>query len=322
MKKAIVLLVVVSAIVVGYVAAGPFIAIHDIRSAIEDGDSEKLSDRIDFPALRTSMKEQFNALIMKEAATQMQDNPFAALGMAFVSKLVDGMVDSFVTPAGLANLMAGRKPQQSDKKDAEDSGGTKAKPFQNARYTYDGMGKFSAWVKDEKGEEVRFVFTRDAFTWKLSNILLPTGLFDRGASQTASTSSKTQSAGAEAKPKEPEAFEVLLRKKSFRKADYMAGIQDAIIISVKFTNVTSQDIRAFDGVLEFTDLLDNEILSAKVAINERVAAQSSLDWNGEIDYNQFMDSHQRLRNEDFENIKVVFRTRKVLFADGTTKEFK
>lgn len=320
MKKALLLAAAITVVIVGVAAAGPFIAIHDIRGAIEEGDSERLSDRVDFPALRTSLKEQFNALIMKDAASELQGNPFAALGMAFASKLVDGMVDSFVTPAGLGNVMAGHKPQQDQGAASQDSS-ARAQPFQNARYTYDGLSKFSAWVRDEKGEEVRFVFTRNLWTWRLSNILVPTTFFERGSSASPRLSGTAKSVEP-ATPKEPEAFNVMLRRKAFRKADYMAGIQDAITIAVTFTNVSGQDIRAFDGVLEFTDLLDNEILSAKVAINERVAAQSSLDWNGEIAYNQFMDSHQKLRNENLENMKVTFRTRKILFADGTTKEFR
>ena len=47
----------------GYVAAGPLITISQIKSGIEEQDSEKLSDNIDFPVLRQNMKDQFNAVI-------------------------------------------------------------------------------------------------------------------------------------------------------------------------------------------------------------------------------------------------------------------
>jgi hypothetical protein len=85
--------------------------------------------------------------------------------------------------------------------------------------------------------------------------------------------------------------------------------------------VGSKDIRAFDGVLTFTDLLDNAILSSKIAINEPLKAGSVLSWRGGIKYNQFMDEHQRLRNEQQKNLKIRFMTRKILFADGTSKEY-
>jgi hypothetical protein len=51
------------------------------------------------------MKEQVNAVMIKDAASELEDNPFGALAIGFASKLVGGMVDSFVTPSGLANLM-------------------------------------------------------------------------------------------------------------------------------------------------------------------------------------------------------------------------
>jgi hypothetical protein len=44
--------------------------------------------------------------------------------------------------------------------------------------------------------------------------------------------------------------------------------EDYITLVVTFRNVTGKDIRAFDGVLMFADLLDNEVLTSHVAIDE------------------------------------------------------
>ena len=38
-----------------------------------------MTENIDFPTLRSNLKEQFNAFVMKNAASELQDNPFAAL---------------------------------------------------------------------------------------------------------------------------------------------------------------------------------------------------------------------------------------------------
>lgn len=125
------------------------------------------------------------------------------------------------------------------------------------------------------------------------------------------------------KPKEAPPLSVALVKKGFRGSNYQAGVYgDAITFEVSFTNLTGKDIRAFDGVLSFNDLLDNRVLSASLAINDPVKADSALGWTGQLDYNQFMDSHQRMRSEDQANLKATFTARKVLFADGTTKEFE
>jgi len=174
MKKIIGFVVLFAIAIAGYAAAGPFITLHQIKSGVEKQDSEKLSEHIDFATLRTNLKEQLNALVMKQATSELKDNPFAALAMGFASKLVEGMVDSFVTPSGLANLMEGKKPQRGQESEQPAGSSTqKREPFKDARYTYDSSSKFSVWVKDENGEEIRFVLARDGLSWKLSNIIVP-----------------------------------------------------------------------------------------------------------------------------------------------------
>jgi tRNA(Phe) wybutosine-synthesizing methylase Tyw3 len=120
----------------------------------------------------------------------------------------------------------------------------------------------------------------------------------------------------------PLPLQVALVSKGFKASNIQArDFEDKITIEIAITNVLDKDIRAFDGVLTFTDLLDNAIFSSKIAINEPLKAGSVLSWKGEIKYNQFIDTHQRLRNEQQKNLKIRFTTRKILFADGTSKEY-
>lgn len=158
----------------GYVAAGPYITMQQIRIGIYEQGHERLSENIDFPPLRANLKEQINAIVIKQAASTLKDNPFAALGNGVRLEVVEGMVDSFATPSGLASLMAGKKPQQvQGGVQPQESSGQKLEPFKNARYTYDSPSKFSVWVKDDKGAEIRFVLIREGLSWKLSNIIVP-----------------------------------------------------------------------------------------------------------------------------------------------------
>lgn len=120
------------------------------------------------------------------------------------------------------------------------------------------------------------------------------------------------------KPEAPPPITAVLIKKGFFDGEYG---QDEITFTVQFTNSTGKDVRAFDGVLSFTDLLDNEIMAAKLAVNDPVRSHATHDWNGSIDYNQFMDKHQRLKSAEQQNIKINFALRKVLFEDGEVKEF-
>jgi hypothetical protein len=321
MKKIMALIAFLAIVITSYFLAGPHITIYKIKSGIEHQEPEKISAQVDFSELRTNLKEQFNALLMKQAASDLKDNPFAALGMAFASKLIDNMVDAFITPTSLTNLMEGKKPKQPQGEEGtQEVDSRKPEPFKGARYTYDSLSKFSAWVKDEKGKETRFIFTRKGLSWKLTNIQIPMNMFEGDKSVSAKSQVIGETPSPTEKPSEPPAFKVVLRNKDFEQDDEKM-FQNVITIALAFTNITGKDIRAFDGVLEFTDLLDNEIHSARVVINEPVASGATLEWVGNIDYNKYIDSHKRLKNEKVENLKVYFKTRKILFTDGTTKDF-
>jgi hypothetical protein len=90
--------------------------------------------------------------------------------------MVDGVVDSFVTPAGLASLMGGEKPSNQASGGTE-TGGPREKDelFQNAEYGYDSLSKFSAWVPTDDGKEIRFILQRDGLSRRLVKVALPIG---------------------------------------------------------------------------------------------------------------------------------------------------
>lgn len=108
MNKVFLAIIILVTLCVGYVAAGPFISSHQLKDAIARQDAILLSNNIDFPRLRTNLKEQLNALLVKQFTSDMAENPFLILGMAFLPKLVDGLVDSMLTPSGIAQVMAGK----------------------------------------------------------------------------------------------------------------------------------------------------------------------------------------------------------------------
>jgi len=78
-------------------------------------------------------------------------------------------------------------------------------------------------------------------------------------------------------------------------------------------------IKRLDGALTFTDLLDNHIISVKLAINELIEAAAKMRWSSTIKFNQFIDGHQRLKNAQQDGLKVEFVARKILFAEGSVK---
>jgi hypothetical protein len=172
MKKGIWVLGLLLALVVGYVAAGPYLTISAIKAGIVEQNSEKLSENIDFPTLRQNLKDQLNAVMMKKVTTDLKDNPFAGFAAVVATKMVDVMVESFVTPSGLAASMEGKKPSKNES-DVSTPPPNKEGLFKNARFSYDSTSKFSIWVPYDKGEEARFVLQRDGLSWKLVNLIIP-----------------------------------------------------------------------------------------------------------------------------------------------------
>jgi len=175
MKKIASIVIFVLVVIAGYVAAGPFLTAYSIRTALVDQNSQKLSENIDFPALRQNVKDQLRAIMMEKASAELKDNPFAAVATGFAAKMADGVVDAVVTPGGLANLMEKKKKSKSndESKETSDSPSKKENLLENARYSYDSLSKFSVWVPNDKGEELRFVLKREGLSWKLVNVVIP-----------------------------------------------------------------------------------------------------------------------------------------------------
>ena len=162
----------------GYVAAGPYLTVSAIKDGVVEKDSEKLSENIDFPALRQNMKDQLNAQMMQHEESELKYNPLVALAAGFASKMVDGIVDAFITPSGLAKMMEGKKPDIQKSKNSEGTTTINEEPekedlFKDARYSYDSLSKFSIYVPNDKGEEARFLLKRQDISWKLVSIEIP-----------------------------------------------------------------------------------------------------------------------------------------------------
>ncbi len=114
-----------------------------------------------------------------------------------------------------------------------------------------------------------------------------------------------------------------MQSKRFKQADVRNNdYEAAIVFELSIVNRSGKQVRAFDGVLTFTDLLDNEVISSKLAINDVINSGSTYNWTGQLKYNQFMDDHNRFKNEQLANLKTRFAVRKILFADGTSKTFQ
>ena len=156
-------------LILGYVFATPYITAYQVKVAAEAQDGEALSELVDFPALRQSLKNQMAGKLRKEMAEDVMDgNPLSAIGTAFGNMILKGVVDEFVTPAGLMKLMKGRKPG------SEANRPTPSDPFSDISTSYESFNKFSIITRDPTTDlEVKLILKRRGLQWKLTEVILP-----------------------------------------------------------------------------------------------------------------------------------------------------
>jgi hypothetical protein len=158
-------------LVVAAYFASPFFALGSLSRAVRAGDRDKLSVLVDFPAVRTSLKDQFSALVAQRAndREEFKKNPFAQLVLMLVPVILDKVVDAIVTPDGIAELLArpiGNRPERDGEK----------KKRWNRSWSFVDFDHFRAQYTDPDDPRIVFglVFERRGLlSWKLARLDLP-----------------------------------------------------------------------------------------------------------------------------------------------------
>lgn len=146
----------------------PYLAYRKLTRAAERGDVETLNEVVDFPALRTSFKDNLRTAVAREISAD-GDNPFAAMGGALAGMLTSRVVDAAVTPAGIAALTRGNDPSDGDRRgdDAE-----RESTSVEREKRYEGFNRFAVRYMDREsgGEQFALIMRRDGLGWKLTGI--------------------------------------------------------------------------------------------------------------------------------------------------------
>lgn len=112
MKK---ILAVALLLVIGW-TAWPYWAAWSLANAVKKGDAVAIEGKVDWEPLRAGLRDEAKSFMMaKIAADSKKDEKgmgaFAASLAAMMGpKIVDGLVDSMVTPQGIARLVSGQSP--------------------------------------------------------------------------------------------------------------------------------------------------------------------------------------------------------------------
>jgi len=145
--------------------ASPYFSFWRFTEALRSGDSAALSSRMDFPAIRASLKKQ---LVERFAQGTRSNKWWSNLGPT----LIDTLVDAYVTPEGIAALISNpevlknlKHPQQFRFPSGKVEDWSKVK---HAFFT--GPRTFAV---DREGIKLRFRFT--GWGWKLYDLDLGLG---------------------------------------------------------------------------------------------------------------------------------------------------
>ncbi len=160
-----------------YVVAGPYLAIHGIRTALAEQDTAKLERYVDFPALRVNLRAQVEDYLARRAGPEVSSNLFGAAALSIANQVLGRGVDTLVTPMGIAAILQGRSTWKRAVGDTIDGDtyapAVPAEPLKEAEHRYESLSRFTATVHDADGDPVVFVITREGLRWRLTDIRLP-----------------------------------------------------------------------------------------------------------------------------------------------------
>jgi Protein of unknown function (DUF2939) len=140
--------------------ASPYFSFWRFAAAVQAGDSAAISSRVDFPAVRASLKKQ---LVARFANADPGHKRWLNLGPT----LIDAIVDAYVTPEGIAALVSNPgalKALQNPREFHFPTG--KGEDVSKVKYAFfTGPRSFEV---DREGIKLHFRFT--GFGWQLDSI--------------------------------------------------------------------------------------------------------------------------------------------------------
>ena len=159
--------------------ASPLLAVRGLVSAAKAGDEAALEQRVDFPALRQSMKNEMNARLVAEMRKDLGDHDKAlgGLGMLLAPSFISSAVDTLITPKAVAAMVTeAREPRAADgigqARPKTDDADDKIK----RSYSYRGLNTFAVTLQEQDRPERRLSLLmerRNLFFWKLAGVELP-----------------------------------------------------------------------------------------------------------------------------------------------------
>lgn len=164
-------------VMIGY-AASPYVALFRLERALQQGDTARLEQRIDWASVRAGLKQDIADGVIGPVQTQVASNSLPQFGASFMAGIADTMVERDVTPQNLIAVM--RQMRGGD--------GGRGMPNCSVSASFDGPASFNVVVttpEDEPDEgHLRLRLELEHGTWRVVRAWVPQDLVERAAQRT------------------------------------------------------------------------------------------------------------------------------------------
>ena len=174
MKKILISLLLFFVFVLIFLGLGPFLTLYSIKESIEERNSNKLSQNIYFPELRSNLKDQVNLSLSDRINKKLNDNPLRFLAEGLADIVVDETLDVFLTPDGLGRLIDGEDPSSIIRNNKKlDTEGEGIEVLESIEFKYQSMNRFIVLIETVNKKQIILHLDRFGIRWKLVNVILP-----------------------------------------------------------------------------------------------------------------------------------------------------
>lgn len=161
----------------GWYVYSPLHTLNQMRQAAVAGNSVKLSNWVDYQALKIDLKGELRREILLEANRRgADDDPMAKLGAELAVALVPVGVDLLVTPEAVQAMFDAKSAASTTGRGpgAKTTGGVAVMPVgiprDNVVIERHGLSEFKVKTKGKDGAAI---FRRHGFGWKLAGFDVP-----------------------------------------------------------------------------------------------------------------------------------------------------
>ena len=162
---------------VGWYEGSPLYTLSQMRAAAEAGNMAKLSNYVDYQALKIDLKDEVRREIILEANRRgAEGDPLSKLGTEFAVALVPAGVDLLVTPEAVEAMFDAKAAVNQGGRGSAAAADSKVGvmpvgiPKTEAVIERHGINEFKVLVKGKDGAAV---FRRYGWGWKLVGVDMP-----------------------------------------------------------------------------------------------------------------------------------------------------